>query len=125
VPLLDTVAVPITAILVGGGFGLLVGSWTGAPRMIKSLSQDYSSLGPRRSISALFPSFLMAQLAVYLGVPVSFNEILVAAILGSGMAVSGGEGVSSGKLTRTIGAWIGSFVVAFAIGYGALVILPT
>ncbi|MFW5896192.1 MAG: inorganic phosphate transporter, partial [archaeon] len=42
-PLLgDTV--PITSILFGGGIGLLVGSWTGAPRMIKAVSQDYSSL---------------------------------------------------------------------------------
>jgi len=41
--------------LVGGGFGLLIGSWTGAPRMIKAISQDYSSLGPRRSIAALIP----------------------------------------------------------------------
>ncbi|MFC7324755.1 anion permease, partial [Halorubrum rutilum] len=72
-PLIDELrAVSAFAVLVGGGLGMLVGSWTGAPRMIKSLAQDYSSLGPRRSISALVPSFLIAQLAVLLGVPVSF-----------------------------------------------------
>ncbi|MFB6362249.1 MAG: inorganic phosphate transporter, partial [Halobacteriales archaeon] len=48
--------VPLNAVLFGGGVGLLLGSWTGAPRMIKALSQDYSSLGPRRSIAALIPS---------------------------------------------------------------------
>ncbi|WP_255150173.1 inorganic phosphate transporter [Halorarius halobius] len=117
-PLFDAVAVPLTAVLVGGGVGILIGAWTGAPRMIKSLSQDYSSLGPRRAISALIPSFLIAQVAVLLGVPVSFNEIVVSAIVGSGMAITGGAGVSRRKLLRTVGAWIGSFVLAFGIGFG-------
>jgi len=62
--------------------------------MIKSISQEYASLGPRRSIATLVPSFLIAQSAVLLGVPVSFNEIIVSAIVGSGLAVAGGAGVS-------------------------------
>jgi len=119
-PLLDAVRVSKPAILVGGGVGLLVGSWTGAPRMIKSLSQDYASLGPRRSISALFPAFVIAQVAVLLGVPISFNEIIVSAIMGSGLAVAGSGGVSRAKLLTTIGAWVGSFLLAFAVGFGAL-----
>ncbi|QLH76656.1 inorganic phosphate transporter [Halosimplex rubrum] len=124
-PLLDSVAaVPMAAVLVGGGFGILVGSWTGAPRMIKSLAQDYSSLGPRRSIAALVPSFLIAQLAVLLGVPVSFNEIVVSAIIGSGAAVGGSDAVSARKILVTVGAWAGSFVLAFALGYGAIAVLP-
>jgi PiT family inorganic phosphate transporter len=107
------------AVLVGGGLGMLVGSWTGAPRMIKSLAQDYSSLGPRRSISALVPSFLIAQLAVLLGVPVSFNEIVVSAIIGSGAAVGGREAVDARKIGMTVGAWAGSFVLSFVLAYGA------
>ena len=117
-PLLDEVGmVSTTAVLVGGGFGMLVGSWTGAPRMIKSLAQDYSSLGPRRSISALVPSFLIAQLAVLLGVPVSFNEIVVSAIIGSGAAVGGREAVDAEKILTTVGAWAGSFGTSFALAY--------
>jgi len=54
--------------------------------MIKALSQDYSSLGPRRSTAALIPSFAIAQTAVFLGVPVSFNEIIVSAIIGGSAA---------------------------------------
>lgn len=119
-PLLDAVEVSQTTILVGGGIGLLVGSWTGAPRMIKSISQDYASLGPRRSISALFPAFMIAQVAVFLGVPISFNEIIVSAIVGSGLAVGGSAGVSRSKLAKTIGAWAGSFVLAFVVGYATL-----
>ena len=117
VPLLDEVAIPLLAVLVGGGLGLLAGSWTGAPRMIKALAQDYSSLGPRRSIAALIPSFAIAQTAVALGIPVSFNEIIVSAIVGSGYA-AGGSGVSRQKMLYTVLAWIGSLALALGLGYG-------
>ena len=117
VPLLGNgIDIPLWAVLVGGGFGLLVGSWTGAPRMIKAISQDYSSLGPRRSIAALIPSFAIAQTAVYFGIPVSFNEIIVSAIVGSGLA-AGNAGVSRDKMLYTVLAWVGSLVSAFVIGY--------
>ncbi|NHN42865.1 inorganic phosphate transporter [Halorubellus sp. JP-L1] len=123
-PLLDEVGmVSAFAVLVGGGFGMLAGSWTGAPRMIKSLAQDYSSLGPRRSISALVPSFLIAQLAVLLGVPVSFNEIVVSAIIGSGAAVGGRAAIDARKILVTVGAWAGSFLLSFALAYAAAFVL--
>ncbi|ELZ20718.1 inorganic phosphate transporter [Natrinema limicola] len=125
-PLLDDLeGVSTMAILVGGGAGILVGSWTGAPRMIKSLAQDYSSLGPRRSIAALVPSFLIAQVAILLGVPVSFNEIVVSAIIGSGAAVGGRDAISPRKILLTIGAWIASFALALVLGYGVVVVVPT
>jgi PiT family inorganic phosphate transporter len=118
VPLLDDFAIPLPAVLAGGGVGLLLGSWTGAPRMIKALAQDYSSLGPRRSIAALIPSFAIAQAAVAFGIPVSFNEIVVSAIIGSGYAAGGG-GVSRQKMLYTVLAWVGSLLLALALGYGA------
>jgi PiT family inorganic phosphate transporter len=121
-PLLDDVPVqvPLTAALAGGGLGLLIGSWTGAPRMIKALSQDYSSLGPRRSIAALIPSFAIAQTAVFFGIPVSFNEIIVSAIVGSGYAAAAddGAGVSARKMGYTVLAWIASLALAVGLGYG-------
>ena len=123
-PLLNEVGMVSTfAVLVGGGLGMLVGSWTGAPRMIKSLAQDYSSLGPRRSISALVPSFLIAQLAVLLGVPISFNEIVVSAIIGSGAAVGGRAAVDARKIGMTVGAWVWSFLLAFALAYATAFLL--
>jgi PiT family inorganic phosphate transporter len=119
VPLFGGFDVPLVALLLGGGLGLLVGSWTGAPRMIKALSQDYSALGPRRSIAALIPSFAIAQTAVFFGIPVSFNQIIVSAIAGSGYAATGGDGeVSAGKLGYTVLAWVGSLAAAFALSYG-------
>ncbi|PSP56886.1 anion permease [Halobacteriales archaeon QH_7_66_36] len=114
------VSVPLPALLFVGGLGLLAGSWTGAPRMIKALAQDYSSLGPRRSIAALIPSFAIAQSAVFFGIPVSFNEIIVSAIIGSGYA-AGGAGVSGRKMGYTVLAWIGSLALALGISYGAFV----
>jgi PiT family inorganic phosphate transporter len=122
VPLLDelTVAIPLTLLLVGGGVGLLLGSWMGAPRLIKALAQDYSSLGPRRSIAALIPSFAIAQLAVFFAVPVSFNEIIVSAIVGSGYAADGGGGVSGRKMYYTLVACVGSLVGAGVIAFGLM-----
>lgn len=123
IPLSGDVGLPLIALLVGGGFGLLLGSWTGAPRMIKAISQDYSSLGPRRSIAALIPSFAIAQVAVLFGIPVSFNEIIVSSIIGSGYAASSGGGVSARKMGYTVLAWVlslvGSIIVSFA-GYLAI-----
>ena len=120
-PLFDAVGLLSPAIiLAGGGVGILAGSWLGAPRMIKSLAQDYSALGPRRSISALVPAFLIAQVAVLLGVPVSFNEIIVSGIIGSGAAVGGGSAVDPRKILVTVGAWAGSLGLSFVVGYGVL-----
>ncbi|MEM4782221.1 MAG: inorganic phosphate transporter [Halalkalicoccus sp.] len=118
-PLLDPFEISLTAVLVGGGIGLLAGSWTGAPRMIKAIAQDYSSLGPRRSIAALIPSFAIAQTAVLFGIPVSFNEIIVSAVVGAGYAAAGG-GVSKAKMGYTVLAWVGSLVLSIVLGYGIL-----
>ncbi|SEQ76534.1 inorganic phosphate transporter [Natrinema salaciae] len=117
IPLSGELDLPLIAMLVGGGFGLLLGSWTGAPRMIKAISQDYSSLGPRRSIAALIPSFIIAQAAVLFGIPVSFNEIIVSAIIGSGYAATGSGGVSARKMGVTVLAWIGSLAGAIVVSY--------
>ena len=117
VPIFGDVGVPLWALLVGGGFGLLVGSWTGAPRMIKAIAQDYASMGPRRSIAALIPSFAIAQTAVAFGIPVSFNEIIVSAIVGAGYA-AGNAGVSRRKMGFTVLAWVGSLVGSLLLGFG-------
>ena len=110
------ISVSLLALLAFGGVGLLAGSWMGAPRMIKAIAQDYSSLGPRRSIAALIPSFVIAQVAVAFGIPVSFNEIIVSAVVGSGFA-AGGSAVSGRKMAYTVLAWAGSLALALGAGY--------
>ena len=119
VPVLTPLAVPVVAVLVGGGLGLLVGSWMGSSRMIKAIAQDYSALGPRRAIAALIPSFVIAQIAVLFGIPISFNEIVVSAVVGSGFA-AGGAGVSRAKVGYTVLAWVGSLALSILVSYGAL-----
>jgi PiT family inorganic phosphate transporter len=117
-PLFDSAGIdaPIFALLFGGGVGLLIGSWTAAPRMIKAIAQDYSSLGPRRSIAALIPSFMIAQVAILLGVPISFNEIIVSAVIGAG-AAAGTGGISGRKIGYTVLAWIGSLLGAGTLSF--------
>ncbi|MFH5800413.1 anion permease [Haladaptatus sp. CMAA 1911] len=114
-----SITMPLLALLIFGGIGLLAGSWMGAPRMIKAIAQDYSSLGPRRSIAALIPSFAIAQTAVLFGIPVSFNEVIVSAVVGSGFVV-GGAGMSTQKMLYTVLAWLGSLVLAIGLGYGTM-----
>lgn len=113
-------SLPIPAIwpvLVFGGAGILIGSWMAAPRMIKALSQDYSSLGPRRATAVLVPSFVIAQAGIVLGVPMAFNQIFISAMAGVGYAV-GGDTVSERKLVVTALAWIGSLIFGLIVGYG-------
>lgn len=126
IPLQSSLPVSITGIVVGCGIGLLIGSWTGAPRMIKTVSQDYAQLGPRRSISALVPAFILAQIAIFFGVPISFNQMIVGCIFGAGLGSekTGNDeegGIGKRKMGLTIGAWIatlvGSFILSYSIVY--------
>ncbi|MFW6152844.1 MAG: anion permease [Halobacteriota archaeon] len=118
-PLLEEVAgsTTVTPVLLFGGTGMLLGTWLAATRMIKALSQDYSALGPRRSIGVLIPAFVIAQIGIFFGMPMSFNEIFISAITGAGLA-SGSGGVSARKLGFTALAWIGSLAFSLFIGYG-------
>ncbi|QSG03974.1 inorganic phosphate transporter [Natranaeroarchaeum sulfidigenes] len=119
VPLLGEVLgdVAITPVLIFGGIGILFGSWMVSSRMIKALSQDYADLGPRRSVAILVPSFVIAQIGIFYGIPMSFNQIFISAIGGMGLA-AGGAGVSREKFLYTALAWIGSLIFSLVIGYG-------
>jgi inorganic phosphate transporter, PiT family len=112
-----------------GGVGILLGAWTRGPRLVHAVSNEYASLGPRRSIAALIPAFLIAQLAIVLGIPISFNKVMIASIVGSGLAASssGGGGVSASKAGYTVGSWVGSMlgagIISFAL-YSGLHAIP-
>ncbi len=104
-----------------GGVSILLGAWLISPRIIKAVAYDYSNIGPRRSVAALASSGLLAQIGIQLGAPVSFNLAIVAAVIGSGL-VEGRGNVGKSKTLRTVGAWIGSFLLSIAltalIGFG-------
>lgn len=124
VPMLDSLALPILVVLIFGGIGMTLGQWMGGPRMIKALSQDFASLGPRRAIAALIPSFALAQVAVIYGVPVSFNAIIVSAVVGSGFA-AGAARISRQKMLYTVAGWAISLALSLVLAYGAIAIVES
>jgi len=63
----------------------LIGTWLYSPRIIRAISFDYSNIGPRRSIAALGTAAILAQIGIYFGIPISFNEAVIAAVIGSGL----------------------------------------
>ncbi|ESS08339.1 MAG: phosphate/sulfate permease [uncultured archaeon A07HN63] len=93
------------------------------------MAREYASLGPKRSIAAFIPAFLIAQAAIALGYPISFNKVMISSIVGAGLVggSSSSDGVSARKTGYTVGAWIGSMVGGGAISFGlyhALAALP-
>jgi PiT family inorganic phosphate transporter len=122
-PVVEGLPVATSQVLAVSGLALLAGSWTGAPRMIKAVAQDYGSLGPRRSIAALLPSYLIAQTAVLFGIPISFNEIVISAVVGSGLA-AGADAISATKVRRTLAAWAASFLIALAVTFAVVYVIP-
>jgi phosphate/sulfate permease len=89
----------------------------GSPRLLQATSREYAQLGARRSIAALVPGFLIAQAAIALGVPISFNNIIISGVIGGGLA-AGSAGVSRRKILVTVGFWVLTLVTSVAAGYG-------
>lgn len=108
----------ISALLLMGGLAMLLGAWLYSPRIIRAISFDYSNIGPRRSLAALLSSGLLAQVGILFGIPISFNEAIIASVIGSGM-VEGRSNSDPGKILRTAAAWSGAFVLAAAITFAA------
>ncbi|WP_459193545.1 inorganic phosphate transporter [Halosimplex sp. J119] len=108
---------PSIVLLAIGAVGILGGAWMGAPRLLQATSREYASLGIRRSIAALVPGFIIAQLAIALGIPISFNNIIISGVIGSGLA-GGSAGVSRRKIGVTLAFWIITLVASIAIGFG-------
>jgi phosphate/sulfate permease len=108
---------PGIALLVLGATGILAGAWMGAPRLLQATSREYAQLGVRRSIAALVPGFVIAQLAIALGIPISFNNIIISGIIGGGLA-GGSAGVSKRKIGVTLAFWLITLVGSVALGFG-------
>ncbi|WP_049902015.1 inorganic phosphate transporter [Halococcus agarilyticus] len=117
---------PTVYLLLLGGAGILVGAWTGAPRLVQAVSTEYATLGPRRSIAALVPAFLMAQLAIVFGIPISFNKVMISSIIGAGLAARPGSGDFSPRKTGyTVVSWVGSMLGAGAVSFALYRVLST
>ena len=117
---------PGLLLLVWGGLGILLGAWMGSPRLLQAVAREYSTLGVRRSIAALVPGFVIAQAAIALGVPTSFNNIIISSVIGSGL-VEGSAGISGRKIGVTVGAWLATLVASGVVGfvlYRSLALIP-
>lgn len=108
---------PIIILLALGASGILAGAWMGATKLLQATSREYAQLGVRRSIAALVPGFIIAQLAISLGIPISFNNIIISGVIGGGLA-GGSAGVSRRKIGITLAFWIITLVFSIAIGFG-------
>ena len=108
---------PGIVLLAIGATGILGGAWMGAPRLLQATSREYAQLGIRRSIAALVPGFIIAQTAIALGIPISFNNIIISGVIGGGLA-GGSAGVSRRKIGVTLTFWVVTLVTSVAIGFG-------
>jgi phosphate/sulfate permease len=116
--------VPGIVLLTLGAVGILGGAWMGAPRLLQATSREYAQLGVRRSIAALVPGFVIAQAAITLGIPISFNNIIISGVIGGGLA-GGTAGVSRRKIAVTVSFWLITLVSSTAIGFGLYRALAT
>jgi PiT family inorganic phosphate transporter len=115
---------PGIALLALGATGILGGAWMGAPRLLQATSREYAQLGVRRSIAALVPGFVIAQAAIFLGIPISFNNIIISGVIGGGLA-AGSAGVSREKILTTLAFWMVTLVGSVAVGFGVYRALAT
>ena len=107
-----------------GAVGILGGAWMGAPRLLQATSREYAQLGVRRSIAALVPGFIIAQMAIALGIPISFNNIIISGVIGGGLA-GGSAGVSRRKIGVTLAFWVITLAASIGIGFGLYRLLST
>jgi len=125
----SSLGLPSLSLLGLGGLGILLGGWFRSPRLIQAVAREYASLGPKRSIAAFIPAFLVAQAAIALGYPISFNKVMISSIVGAGLVggSANSDRVSATKTGYTVAAWIASMVGGGAISftlYHVLAALP-
>ncbi len=106
----------LMSLLALGGISILAGAWVLSPKIIDAVSFEYSNIGPRRSVSALGTAAILAQVGVFLGVPISFSQAIIASTIGSGLVV-GGTSVGKKKITFTAAAWISAIFIAIGLTY--------
>jgi phosphate/sulfate permease len=115
---------PSVVLLALGATGILGGAWMGSTRLLQATSREYAQLGVRRSIAALVPGFVIAQTAIALGIPISFNNIIISGVIGGGLA-GGSAGVSRRKIAVTLAFWLVTLISSVAIGFGLYRLLAT
>jgi|GEM_PF-397399 len=103
-------------LLILGGVSILIGALILAPKIIDAVSFEYANMGTRRSSASLSSAAILAQIGVFIGVPVSFNQAIIASTIGSGL-VKGKSSIGKKKLVFTVGMWFLAFLVAIGATY--------
>lgn len=110
--------VGLIPLLVFGGAGILLGSWFKSPVMLNVVGRQYAALGPDVSLAVLATAIPLVQIvANVLGVPISYNHIIITCIIGCGIT-GGGESVDSRKFAGTVASWIATLIGSFGVAYG-------
>ena len=56
-------------------------------------------------------------MAIALGIPISFNNIIISGVIGGGLA-GGSAGVSRRKIGGTLVFWVVTLTTSIAVGFG-------
>ena len=109
----------ILPLIAFGGLGIAAGALTKSPVMLQAVGRQYASLGKRTSLAVLLTAIPMVQvIANVLGVPISYNHIIINSIAGCGFA-GAGSGVDTRKYAGTLASWVvtlaGSTGVSFVL----------
>ncbi|WP_424015894.1 inorganic phosphate transporter [Halorubrum xinjiangense] len=119
-PLVGTVSelgVGILPLIAFGGLGIMVGAWTKSPVMLQAVGRQYASLGQRTSLAVLLTAIPTVQIiANTLGVPISYNHIIINSIAGCGFA-GAGAGVDTRKYAGTLLSWLLTLVGSTGTAY--------
>ncbi len=113
---LQSFGYPMIILLILGGISILIGALIFSPKIIDAVSFEYASIGTRRSTASLGSAAILAQIGVFLGIPVSFNQAIIASTIGSGL-VTGKSTVGKKKLLFTVLAWLSAFLIAIVSTY--------
>jgi phosphate/sulfate permease len=119
-PLVGTVSdigVGILPLIAFGGLGITAGAWLKSPVMLQAVGRQYASLGQRTSLAVLLTAIPMVQIiANTLGVPISYNHIIINSIAGCGFA-GAGSGVDTRKYAGTLASWLLTLVGSTGTAY--------
>ncbi|MDH5020876.1 inorganic phosphate transporter [Halobacterium rubrum] len=121
----DDLGFSLLSLMAFGGLGITLGAWVKSPVMLQAVGRQYASLGQRTSLAVLVTAIPMVQvIANVLGVPISYNHIIINSIAGCGFAASGGgAGVDTRKYAGTLASWVatlfGSTLTAYVLYTGA------
>jgi PiT family inorganic phosphate transporter len=119
VGVVESVGIGTGPLLVFGGVGILAGSWVKSPVMLNAVGRQYSNFGPQTSLAVLLTAIILVQIvANVLGVPISYNHVIISSIIGCGLMGSKKQ-TDLRKLAGTLASWIatviGSFLAAYAL----------